>query len=66
VEEPNESESKKNLLFRGTLIEQDELDLSTFFYTKQNPGEQAQPTPYQSFTLGGYQSPVTFELSQTP
>jgi hypothetical protein len=54
------------LLFRGTLIEQDKPDLSASFYTKQNLAEQAQPTPYQSFNLGDYQSPVTFEIVPDP
>jgi hypothetical protein len=42
----NESESKKNLLFGGTPIEQDEPELSALFYAEQNPAEQAQPHPY--------------------
>jgi hypothetical protein len=47
VEEgPNESESKKNLLFGGTPIEQDEPELSASFYAERNPAEQAQPHPY--------------------
>jgi hypothetical protein len=66
VEEPNKSESEKNLLFRGTPIEQDKPDLSASVYTEQNLAEQAQPTPYQSFTLGNYQSPVTFEIVPDP
>jgi hypothetical protein len=36
-ERPNESESKKNLLFEGTSIEQDEPELSASFHTEQNP-----------------------------
>jgi hypothetical protein len=35
-EEPNESESKKNSLFEGTPIEQDEPELSASFYTEQS------------------------------
>jgi hypothetical protein len=67
VEEgPNESESKKNLLFRGTPIEQDELELSALFYAKQNPADQAQPHPYQSFVFRDYQSPVTFDIKPDP
>jgi hypothetical protein len=35
VEEgPNKSESEKNLLFRGTFIEQDEPELSASFYSE--------------------------------
>jgi hypothetical protein len=35
VEEgPNESESEKNSLFGGTPIEQDEPELSAFFYAE--------------------------------
>jgi hypothetical protein len=55
-EGPNESGSKKNSLFRGTPIEQDEPELSAPFYAEQNPAEQAQPHPYQSFVFGDYQS----------
>jgi hypothetical protein len=33
-ERPNESESKKNLLFRGTPIEQDKPELSVSFYAE--------------------------------
>jgi hypothetical protein len=67
VEEgPNESESKKNLSFRGTPIEQDEPELSASFYTEQNPAEQAQPHPYQSFVFKDYQSPVTFDIKPNP
>jgi hypothetical protein len=55
VEEgPNESESEKNLLVGGTPIEQDEPELSASFYTEQNPTEQAQPHPYQSFVFKDY------------
>jgi hypothetical protein len=43
VEEgPNKSESEKDLLFRGTPIEQDKTELSASFYTERNPTEQAQ------------------------
>jgi hypothetical protein len=67
VEEgPNESESKKNLLFRGTPIKQDEPELSASFYTERNPAEQAQPHPYQSFVFKDYQSPVTFDIKPNP
>jgi hypothetical protein len=65
-EEPNESESKRNLLFRGTPIEQDEPELSASFYAEQNPAEQAQPNPYQSFVFKDYQSPVTFDIKPNP
>jgi hypothetical protein len=61
-EGPNKSGSKKNLLFRGTPIEQDEPELSAFFYTARNPADQAQPHPYQSFVFGDYQFPVTFDI----
>jgi hypothetical protein len=54
-ERPNESESKKNLLFRGTPIEQDKPELSASFYAEWNPAEQAQPHPYQSFVFKDYQ-----------
>jgi hypothetical protein len=67
VEEgPNKSESKKNLLFRGTPIEQDKAELSAFFYAEQNPAEQAQPHCYQSFVFKDYQSPVTFDIKPNP
>jgi hypothetical protein len=65
-EGPNESGSKKNLLFRGTPIEQDEPELSASFYTEQNPADQAQPHSYQSFVFGDYQSPVTFDIKPDP
>jgi hypothetical protein len=60
-EGPNKSESEKNSLFGGTPIEQDEPELSASFYAEQNPAEQAQPHPYQSFVFKDYQSPVTFD-----
>jgi hypothetical protein len=67
VEEgPNESESKKNSLFGGTPIEQDEPELSASFYAERNPAEQAQPHPYQSFVFKDYQSPVTFNIKPNP
>jgi hypothetical protein len=67
VEEgPNKSESKKNLLFRGTPIEQDKPELSASFYAEQNPAEQAQPHPYQAFVFKDYQSPVTFDIKLNP
>jgi hypothetical protein len=67
VEEgPNKSESKRNLLFRGTPIEQDEPELSASFYTERDPAEQAQPHPYQSFIFKDYQSPVTFDIKPNP
>jgi hypothetical protein len=67
VEEgPNESESEKNSLFRGTLIEQDEPELSASFYAEQNPTEQAQPHLYQSFVFKDYQSPVNFDIKPNP
>jgi hypothetical protein len=62
---PNKSGSKKNLLFSGTPIE-DEPELSASFYTEQNPADQAQPHPYQSFVFGNYQSPVTFDIKPDP
>jgi hypothetical protein len=67
VEEgPNESESKKNSLFGETPIEQDEPELSASFYAEQNPAEQAQPHPYQSFVFKDYQFPVTFNIKPNP
>jgi hypothetical protein len=63
---PNKSESEKNLLFGGTPIEQDEPELSASFYAEQNPAEQAQPHPYQSFVFKDYQSPVTFDIKPNP
>jgi hypothetical protein len=64
VEEgPNKSGSEKKLLFRGIPIEQDKPELSASFYTEQNPADQAQPHPYQSFVFGDYQS---LTLNQTP
>jgi hypothetical protein len=65
-EGPNKSESEKNLLFRGTPIKQDELELSASFYAEQNPTEQAQPHPYQSFVFKDYQSPVKFDIKPNP
>jgi hypothetical protein len=65
-EGPNKFESKKNSLFRGTLIEQDEPELSASFYAERNPAEQAQPHPYQSFVFKDYQSPVTFNIKPNP
>jgi hypothetical protein len=37
-----------------------------FFYAEQNPTDQAQPHPYQSFVFGDYQSPVTFDIKPDP
>jgi hypothetical protein len=54
------------LLFRRTPIEKDEPDLSASFYTEQNPTDQAQPHPYQSFIFKDYQSPVTFDIKPDP
>jgi hypothetical protein len=65
-EGPNKSESKKNLLFRGTPIEQDKPELSASFYTEQNPAEQTLPHPYQLFVFKDYQSPVTFDIKPNP
>jgi hypothetical protein len=65
-EGPNESESKKNLLFRGTPIKQDKPELSASFYAEQNLSEQAQPHSYQSFVFKDYQSPVTFDIKPNP
>jgi hypothetical protein len=62
----NKSGSKKNLLFRGTPIEQDKPELSASFYTERNPANQAQPHLYQSFVFGDYQSPVTFNIKPDP
>jgi hypothetical protein len=67
VEEgPNESENEKNSSFGGTPIEQDEPELSASFDTEQNPAEQTQPHPYQSFVFKDYQSPVTFDIKPNP
>jgi hypothetical protein len=68
VEEPNESSSEKNSLFRGTPIEVEtnEPELSASFYMEQNPLEQALPTPYQSFGFPEYQSLVTFDITPIP
>jgi hypothetical protein len=65
-EGPNESESEKNLLFRGTPIKQDKPELSASFYAEQNPAEQAQPHPYQLFVSKDYQSSVTFDIKPNP
>jgi hypothetical protein len=65
-EGPNKSGHEKNLLFGGTPIEQDEPELSASFYAEQNPANQAQPHPYQSFVFGDYQSPVTFDIIPDP
>jgi hypothetical protein len=54
------------LLFRGTLIEQDEPELSASFYAEQNLADQAQPHCYQSFIFGDYQSPVIFDIKPDP
>jgi hypothetical protein len=53
-------------LFGGTPIEQDEPELSASFYAEQNPAEQAQPHPYQSFVFKDYQSPVNFDIKPNP
>jgi hypothetical protein len=66
TEGPNESGSRKNSLFRGTPIEQDEPELSASFYAEQNPADQAQPHPYQLFVFEDYQSPVTFDIKPNP
>jgi hypothetical protein len=65
-EGPNKSGDEKNLLFRETPIEQDEPELFASFYAEQNPADQAQPHPYQSFVFGDYQSPVTFDIKFDP
>jgi hypothetical protein len=62
----NKSGSRKNSLFRGTLIEQDEPELSASFYAERNLADQAQPHPYQSFVFGDYQSPVNFNIVPDP
>jgi hypothetical protein len=54
------------LLFEGTPIEQDGLELSASFYTELNPAEQAQHHPYQLFVFKDYQSPVTFDIKPNP
>jgi hypothetical protein len=54
------------LLFGGTLIEQDEPELSASFYAERNPAEQAQPHLFQSFVFKDYQSPVTFYIKPNP
>jgi hypothetical protein len=54
------------LLFRGTPVKQDKTELCASFYTEQNPAEQAQPHPYQSFVFKDYQSPVTFDIKSNP
>jgi hypothetical protein len=68
VEEPNESDSEKNSLFRGTPIEieTNEPELSTSFYVEQNPLKQATPSPYQMFGFPEYQSPVAFDVAPIP
>jgi hypothetical protein len=48
------------------LFEQDEPELSAYFYAERNPAEQAQPHPYQSFVFKDYQSPVTFDIKPNP
>jgi hypothetical protein len=54
------------LSFRGTPIKQDEPELSAFFYAEQNPADQAQPHPYQSFVFRDYQSPITLDIKPDP
>jgi hypothetical protein len=54
------------LLFRRTPIEQDEPELSASFYAEQNPAEQAQRHPYQSFVFKDYQFPVDFDIKPNP
>jgi hypothetical protein len=54
------------LLFRGTPIEQDKLELSASFYVVQNPADQAQPHSHQSFVFRDYQFPVTFDIKLDP
>jgi hypothetical protein len=54
------------LLFRGTLIEQDEQELSASFYAERNPADQVQPHSYQSFVFRDYQSPVIFDIKPDP
>jgi hypothetical protein len=68
VEEPNESSSEKNSLFRETPIEikTNKPELSASFYAEQNPLEQATPTPYQSYGFPEYQSLVTFDIGPIP
>jgi hypothetical protein len=65
-EGPRKFESKKNLLFRRTPIEQDKPELSASFYTGQNPADQAQPHPYQLFVPRDHQSPVAFDIKPDP
>jgi hypothetical protein len=65
-EGPNKFGSERNLLFRGTPIEQDEPELFASFYAERNPADQAQPHPYQSFVFGDYQSPLTFDIKADP
>jgi hypothetical protein len=35
-------------------------------FLEQNPADQAQPHPYQSFVFGDYQSPVVFDIKPDP
>jgi Ty3 transposon capsid-like protein/Zinc knuckle len=67
-EEPNESGSEKNSLFRGTPIEveTEEPELSASFYTERNPLEQVPPVPYQSFGFPEYKLLITFNLDPIP
>jgi hypothetical protein len=60
------NQRKRNSLFRGTPIEQDEPELSASFYTERNPAKQRQPHPYQSFVFKDYQSPVNFDIKPNP
>jgi hypothetical protein len=61
--DPTNLEAKR---FRGTLIKQDKSELSASFYAEQDPADQAQPHPYQSFVFKDYQSPVTFDIKPDP
>jgi hypothetical protein len=64
--DPTNLKARKNSLFRGTPIKQDEPELSASFYAEQNLAEQAQPHPFQSFVFKDYQSPVTFDIEPNP
>ena len=61
---PSRTNSRDSLF--GERIEEDQPELSTFFYAERNPADQAPPHPYQLFSLNDFQPPSPLELPTNP
>ena len=53
-------------LFGERIIEDQEPELSTSFYTEWNPADQASPHPFQPFSLEEYRTPSPLQLPIDP